>query len=122
MSLVAHAEREMRLAGLYDADADYDGMISEAVMKLVRAHSEEGHSGFSSALTLQIFNKVVNFKNLAPITSDPQDWMEVGNDPDGTTVYQCKRASTLFSVDGLKTWYDIDDPEKKNWPQNKKGE
>lgn len=124
MSLVKHAEREMKLAGLYDKDADYGGMIPEAVMKLVQAHASEGHSGFSSSLTLEVFNRVINFKTLTPLNSNPSTWIHVGNDPDGTPVYQSNRQSTAFSQDGGKTWYDLDDPEKKNWPSNRlpKGE
>lgn len=110
-NLEKHAEREMRLAGLYDEDADYGGMIPEAVMKLVCAHASEGHSGGSHGLSLSIFNRVINFKTLTPINSDPTTWCEVSP---GT--WQSNRQSSAFSVDGGATWYDIDDPEKKNWP------
>lgn len=120
-NLIKHAEREMRLAGLYDKDADYDGMIPEAVMALVETHSKQGHSGDSSWVTLSIFNKVINYKTLSPITSDPSEWMHVGDDPDGTPVYQSNREPATFSQDGGKTWYNIDDPEKKNWPSNRLG-
>lgn len=108
--LVEHAEREMKLAGLYDADADYGGMIPEAVMKLVKVHSEEGHSGGSHGLVLQIFNRVANFKTLTPVTNDPAEWFEVGN---GT--WQNNRQSSCFSEDGGKTYNDIDanDPRAK---------
>ena len=114
MGLVHHAENEMRLAGLYDKDADYGGMIPEAVMALVKAHADQGHSGGSHHLVLDIFNKVINYKTLTPINSDPSTWMEVGPD-----VWQSNRSPSFFSQDGGKTWYDIDDPEKKNWPKPK---
>ena len=114
MSLKEHAENEMRLAGLYDSDSDYGGMIPEAVMALVQAHREQGHSGGSHWLTLEIFNKVINYKTLTPINSDPNTWMEVG-----TGVWQSNRSPGFFSTDGGKTFYDLDDPEKKNWPENK---
>ena len=114
-NLVKHAENEMRLAGLYDADADYGGMIPEAVMKLVRAHAEEGHSGASHGLTLQVFNRVINFKTLTPINSDPSTWSEVS-----PGVWQSTRQSSCFSEDGGNTWYDLYDPEKKNFPKRLK--
>ena len=114
-NLVAHAEREMKLAGLYDKDADYGGMIPTAVMALVKAHAEQGHSGMSYSLTMAIFNKVINFKTLTPITSDPETWMEVG-----PGQWQSKRCPSTFSVDGGKSWYDLDDPEKKNFPEKRK--
>lgn len=114
MSLVEHAEREMKLAGLYDKDSDYAGMIPEAVMALVTAHSAQGHSGYSHGLALSIFNRVINYKTLTPITPDPAEWNDVGD-----KTWQSNRQSSVFSTDGGKTWYDIDDPEKKNWPVRK---
>lgn len=109
-NLVKHAEFELRKAGLFDSDSDYNGMIAEAVMKLVKTHAEEGHSGMSHAVTLRVFNKVVNFKSLTPLTNDPNEWMEVH---DG--MWQNRRQSSCFSDDGLKTYYDIyaQDPEKR---------
>lgn len=115
-NLVTHAESEMRRAGLYDKDADYGGMIPEAVMELVKAHAKQGHSGGSHWVTLEVFNKVINFKTLSPITSDPSEWMLVS---DAHKVWQSTREPATFSEDGGKTWYNLDDPEKKNWPKHK---
>ena len=118
MGLVEHAEREMRKAGLYDTDAGYGGMLPEAVMALVKAHSEQGHSGGSHYTVLGIFNQVVNFKPLTPISSDSTEWMEVGEDKRGT-CFQNMRKSTCFSYDGGKTWYDIDKPLRFQWLRTK---
>lgn len=118
-NLVKHAENEMKLAGLYDKDADYAGMIPEAVMALVKAHSEQEHSGGSHWLTLQIFNKVINFKTLIPIGSTQDEWFKHDYQTAGKDCWQNTRQSSVFSQDGGKTWYDIDDPEKKNWPEHK---
>lgn len=108
-NLIKHAEREMKKAGLYDADSDYGGMIPEAVIELVTALSKQGHSGMSHSLTMAVFNKVANFKPLTPISSDPDEWMEVGNDSRGL-CFQNNRKPTCFSYDAGKTWYDIDKP------------
>lgn len=59
MSIREEAKRNLELAGLFDKDSDYGGMIGDAVMKLVNCHLDEGHSGFSHELTLHIFNKVI---------------------------------------------------------------
>lgn len=115
-NLVMHAESEMRRAGLFGKDSDYDGMIAAAVMKLVRVHAEEGHSGMSHALTLQVFNRVVNFKTLTPITNLPGEWSEVGKDMMPgceMTCWQNKRTSSLFSHDGGRTYYDIDEEQPR---------
>lgn len=108
-NLTDHAEREMRLAGLYDTDADYGGMIPEAVMALVKAHAAQGHSGGSHHLTLRIFNEVANFKTLTPITSDPATWTDV-SEMGGRPMWQSKRQPSVFSEDGGATWYDLDAP------------
>lgn len=110
-NLIKHAEYEMRKAGLYDGDSDYGGMIPEAVLALVKAHSEQGHSGMSHSLVLSIFNKVVNFKTLTPVSSDPDEWVLVADD-NGKPLYQNKRQGSCFSHDGGKTWKDIDDPRE----------
>jgi hypothetical protein len=103
MTLIEYAEDEMKRAGLYDADADYGGLIPDAVMALVRAHSDQGHSGFSHALTLQIFNRVINFKPLTPIGATPDEWTEVS-----AKMWQNSRAPSVFSETAGKTWYDLD--------------
>ena len=111
-NLIDHAEREMRLAGLYDADADYGGMIPEAVLALVKVHAEQGHSGGSHAMVMAIFNRVANFKTLTPVTDDPGEWVDQSAASGGTPCWQNKRQSSCFSTDGGKTHYDIDDPQQ----------
>jgi len=118
-NLEKHAEREMRLAGLYDADSDYGGMIPEAVMKMVKILADEGHSGGSHHLVMSIFNRVANFKTLTPIGSSTDEWFKHDYDIGGFDCWQNTRQGSIFSQDGGKTWYDLDDPEKKNWPKHK---
>lgn len=115
-NLVRHAEQELRRAGLYDKDSDYGGMLAHAVMKLVKAHVREGHSGMSHAVTLELFNRVANYKTLTPITNLPGEWHEVGKDmmPGGErTCWQNRRNGALFSHDGGKTYYDIDEKQPR---------
>jgi len=110
MSLVIHAEREMRRAGLYDKDSDYGGMISEAVMALVEVHSKQGHSGGSHWVVMNIFNKVINFETLTDLTNSPDEWMNVTNKgSDGKPLFQNRRNSAWFcsDVSDKKTWYDV---------------
>ena len=95
----------MRLAGMYDKDADYGGMIPQAVMGMVKAHAKQGHSGGSHWITMKIFNQVINFKTLTPITSNPSEWNEVS-----TNFWQSNRQSDAFSSDGGKSWYFLDEP------------
>lgn len=63
-TLEAFARRELTKAGLFDPDSDYEGMIAKAVMELIETFSAQGHSGFSSELTLQAFNYVARRRPL----------------------------------------------------------
>ena len=64
----------------------------------------------SSALTLEIFNKVVNFKILTPITNDPNEWNNVNEycRKNDKPLWQNKRDPSYFSKDGGKTFYTVD--------------
>ena len=112
-NLVKHAENELKLAGLFDKDSDYEGMLGDAVLELVKVFAKQGHSGFSANMTLQLFNEVANFKNLTPIGKDKDEWMDV-SEMSSEPMWQNKRRGTTFSRDGGKTWYDIDDPKLNN--------
>jgi len=95
MNLVTHAEAELRRAGLFDKDSDYNGMLGNSVLELMKIFSKQGHSGFSAMLTLQIFNKVANWKSLTPITNDPKEWNDVSS--------MSGRKSRLFSYQYKQT-------------------
>lgn len=99
-NLTDHAERELRAAGLFDKDSDYDGMLGPAVLELVRAFADQGHSGASAGRTLALFSKVAAFKPLLPLTGADDEWMEV---EDG--VWQNRRCSHVFN--GPKGAYDL---------------
>ena len=108
-NLLAFAKDEMQRAGLYDADADYGGEIAKSVERLVETFAADEHSGGSAHLTLSIFERVVRFQPLTPITSDPSEWMNV-SDVSGTPMWQNRRQPSAFSTDGGATWYDLDEP------------
>ena len=91
-NLVEHAEVELRAAGMYDKDADYGGMMPEAVMELMRVFSNQGHSGFSANLCLDIFNKVARYKPLVPLTGEDDEW----NETTRPGHLQNKRCSHVF--------------------------
>jgi hypothetical protein len=118
MSLVAHAKEELTRAGLFDRDSDYKGMIGEAVLELVEKFAEQGHSGFSARLVLDIFQRVASFEALTPITCDPSEWNYI-NDIRSEPLWQNRRDSTLFSLDGGKTYYSVEDMRSLTWIYNK---
>jgi len=105
--LIQHAEAEMRRAGLYDDDADYGGMVPDAVLNVVRAFAGDGHSGSSAELVASILEKVLRFEPLTPLTPDPAEWMDV-SDVSGVEMWQSLRNPTFFSEDGGASWYTIE--------------
>ena len=114
-NLLDHAEYELRQAGMFDEDADYGGALGHAVLELIRVFAEQGHSGFSASITITLFEKLARFQPLTDITSNPDEWTEVGTEKDGITkIYQNKRRASSFSRDGGKTWYDIEDATLNN--------
>ncbi len=99
-ALIRFAERELRIAGLYDEDSDYGGMLAEAVMDLIHVFSDHNHSGFSANMTASIFAKLAKFKPITPLTGADDEWNDVG---DGK--YQNKRCAHVFKDEDRA--YDI---------------
>ena len=101
-NLEKFAEEELRRAGAFDEGGFYGGMLGTAVMKMVKVFAEEGHSGMSASLAIQLFERVARFEPLTPLTGEDDEWTEVG---DG--VFQNRRCSHVFktAVDGA---YDIE--------------
>jgi hypothetical protein len=110
-SLVIHAERELKLAGIDQKDADYGGMLYDAVMELIRVFAKQGHSGFSAMRTLQLFKEVASYKNLMPIGTTKDEWVDV-SETIGRPCWQNKRNSEMFSETAGETWYNVGDKTK----------
>ena len=51
-----HAKAWVKSHGLLDADADYGGMLGEAVIRMAETFSSEGHSGMSAQIARAAFN------------------------------------------------------------------
>lgn len=107
-----HAIREMKLAKV-DEDI-YGDMTSKAVLKMIDAFESEGHSGMSASIVLSIFNRVINFANLTPLTNDPEEWQQHDY---GT--WQNKRNSSAFSLDRGSSYYLLGDGG--NWETDEHG-
>lgn len=104
--LLKHAKSELRAAGLFDADADYDGAIATSVVALMETFCAYGHSGGSAGQTIDVFTRLVNAKPLTPLTGDDSEWNEVGSDME--SMWQNKRCASVFK--DRKTAWDIDKP------------
>jgi hypothetical protein len=103
--LVKFAKAELRAAGLFDSDADFNGEIAPCVVAMMETFTAYGHSGGSAAQTLELFTKLANHKPLTPLTGEDDEW----NDPMGDgKMLQNKRCSTVFK-DDEHAWIITDD-------------
>lgn len=109
---VEHAKDELERAGLFDKDSDYGGMLAKAVMAIMKVFSKQGHSGFSAGMCRELFHKLSNFETLTPITNDPDEWQDISEMCSGKPMWQNKRDPRMFSEDGGKTWYNVEELEE----------
>lgn len=94
-NLTEYARNELQRAGLFDKDSDYEGMLGDAVMKMIEVFAAEGHSGMSASMAVSIFRKVAMYEPLTPLTGDDAEWNEVG-----TGIFQNNRCSHVFKENG----------------------
>lgn len=109
MSLLQHAKKELELAGYYKKDSVYGGMIPEAVLELMEVFANQGHSGGSAPIVINIFKTLALFKNLSPITGEDSEWVEIDkNINGGKTLFQNNRCFSIFkeSKDGIAYYND----------------
>lgn len=113
MSLIDYARDELKIAGLLDKDSDYNGMLGEAILRMIGLFAEEGHSGYSASAAIAIFNKLARFEPITPLTGEDGEWVHVHEN-----IYQNNRCSRVFRDNGIA--YDIEgkvfvDPDGSTW-------
>jgi hypothetical protein len=110
-SSIDYAEQQLKKAGLFDQDSDYNGMVGKAVLELIQTFSNQQHSGYSAPLVISLFDKLANFEPIAPIdnpmiTGAYEDISKYSDEPVGKSL-QSTELSKLFSHDYGKTWYGL---------------
>lgn len=118
-NLVKHAKNELKLAGLFDKDSDYNGGLGIATLELIKTFSKQGHSGTSAALVTSLAEKLMRYGPLTPLTGKDNEWTEV---TDG--MYQNNRDSRVFknSKDGQAYFIDgrvFRDKDGSTWTNGK---
>lgn len=93
-------ETECRFAGLYNKDSAYGGLIPDALIKLARVHSREGHSGYSHSLVGTLFGKLVKGDLLSPLMNTPEEWLWHDKD-----MAQGKRCGAMFQDVNKRPYY-----------------
>lgn len=99
-NLVDHARRELERV-------ESDPWIIEGMVKVVQAFADMGHSGGSAMVCIPMLNDLLQFKNLSPLTDDPEEWIdqtEMTATPN-VSLWQSKRNSEAFSLNRGKTYY-----------------
>lgn len=106
MSLKQHAQLELEMIGAFSEEGDfYGGMTGKAVMELVEVFSNQGHSGMSAQVVLDLFTKLAKYEQLGALTGKDEEWgqLDYGDD----IKYQNKRNSAVFKqADGTVTYND----------------
>lgn len=103
-NLADHARRELDLTG-------NDEKFKDCIVKAVEAFAQYGHSGGSASAGINILNDLLQFKNLTPLTNDPNEWNNVGSG-----VWQNSRRSEAFSEDGGRTYYLLSERDNLDIP------
>jgi len=96
MTVLEVAKKELKLAGLYDKDSDYNGMVGEAVEELFTLFCNQHHSGMSARFVADIFNRLARDLPLSPLSGKEDEWVHVAEQPD---LYQNNRCSAVFTND-----------------------
>jgi hypothetical protein len=109
MSLLEHAKREIEIMKLLESGNKQDGdgileeyafLVYDSAYELVKKFSEQGHSGMSANLTLNIYKKLANYEPLSKLTGVENEWREwttYGSETDNpSTSRQNKRCSRIF--------------------------
>lgn len=116
-NLVEHAQRELELCGQFQEDPRFAQSLLAAVAAFA---SYGGHSGGSAGVGIQMLSDLLQFKNLSPLTNNPEEWIKHTPDMwDGEHhVWQNRRNGEAFSTDGGWTYRLLSEegPKRKKGP------
>lgn len=98
--LVNFARKELKLLG---EDED----VIEGYLKVIQAFSDMEHSGESAFIAIGVLHQLFQYKNLTPLTDDPNEWQFITEDVWGESggIWQSVRDGEAFSNDGGKSYY-----------------
>lgn len=113
-TLVEHAAYELTKAGLTNHEDPEARKAATDTIALVRRFEKQGHNTKTAPIVLDMFQTICNFLPLTPITDDPEEWekFEIDkrnvdtNEVEKKTIWNSRRATSIFSEDEGKTWYD----------------
>ena len=115
-NLVDHAKRELDILA---SKGGHDEELNRIIVECIEKFSEYGHSGGSASWAIPVLNELLQFKNLTPLTDNPDEWMQVGTGGllyRGYDVWQNRRNSEAFSHDGGDTYYLLSNGSSDAYP------
>lgn len=109
-NLVEHARVELELI-------NEEPETVEGYLRIVQAFSDMGHSGGSASVGIPVLMLLLQFKNLLPLTDNPDEWFFHDMQCYGSSevLWQNKRNSEAFSYDGGKTYYLLSEDVSSRW-------
>jgi hypothetical protein len=120
-NLVDHAKRELDILA---SKGGHDEELNQIIIECIEKFAEYDHSGGSAAWAIPVLNDLLQFKNLSPLTDNPEEWMQVHDGGllyRGHTVWQSRRNPEAFSHDGGVTYYLLSEggSQQNPWPKHK---
>lgn len=108
-NLVNHARHELELI---NEEPD----VIEHYLAIIQTFADMGHSGTSAAHAIHTLTRLLQFKELSPLTNNPNEWQYHGPDKwDGTDgIWQNRRNGEAFSNDGGETYYLLSERDSDN--------
>lgn len=107
-NLIQHARRELEILGAEEDDIQH-------MLKVVQAFADVGMSGSQAAWHISLLPELLQFKNLAPLTDDPDEWQDRSAEC-GYALWQSRRNAAAFSIDGGRTYYLLSEGATANNP------
>lgn len=109
-NLTEYAQKELELAGLFDEDSDYHGMLGNSALEIVKLFASQGHSGGSGSVVAELVNMLMRYEPLTLLTYGPEEWIDqTGIGGSTEPIWQNNRDFKVFSRDGGVTHYSLDD-------------
>ncbi|MBR4345307.1 MAG: hypothetical protein IKP88_21805 [Lachnospiraceae bacterium] len=90
--LIGYAKNELYL--LRDGEEDeMQDLVEKNILELIEVFSKQGHSGFSGNYVLSIFDRLVRYLPITPLTGDDDEWNKCFSK---SNFFQNKRCSRVF--------------------------
>ena len=91
MSLISHAEKELKLAGFFNRKDMYNGEIEASVIELLKVFEKQNLSGAIAGTVVDLFKKLAMWEILQPLTGEDDEW-----NCRGESSFQNKRLYSVF--------------------------